>query len=121
MKNKSTLFNHLIQALESYVKSKLELLRLKATAKFTEIVSAIMLKLFVVIVVSLMSILINIGIALWIGELMGEFYWGFIIVSAFYVIIALLMIRLPNILKSTIKKFLISEMLSLIADKKEQG
>jgi len=45
----------------------------------------------VVVVATLFVLVFNIGIALWLGELLGKSYYGFFIVAAFYLIAAIVL------------------------------
>jgi len=42
--------------------------------------------LSVIVIFSLFTLVFNIGIALYLGELLGKMYYGFFIVAAFYLI-----------------------------------
>lgn len=118
MEQKSTLLTDLIQIIESYMKTNLEILKLKAISRSSDVVSSIMLKLIVFIFVSIMIFLINIGLALWIGQLLGELSLGFFAVAAFYVLVAMLLILFPNIIKSPFRNAIILKMLNKNKDEK---
>ncbi len=112
MEEKSTLIKDLIELAESYAKTNIDLFKLKAISKTSDVISTIVLKLIFFTVVLIMIILLNIGLALWIGELTGKLYYGFLIVAAFYVLVALLVHYIPNMIKSPVKNSLIVKMLN---------
>ena len=57
-------------------------------------------------------------LALWIGELVGKLYFGFFIVAAFYVLVALLLHYLPGLIKSPVNDAIILKMLNNKEDEK---
>lgn len=112
MEEKSTLIKDMIELLESYAKTNIDLFKLKAISKTSDVISIIVLKLVFFTVVLIMIILLNIGLALWIGELTGKLYYGFLIVTAFYVFVAILIHFIPNMIKLPLKNSLIVKMLN---------
>lgn len=84
MENPSSLIVTLFEKTEHYVKSGSELLKLKAIDKSAELISTITARLAVIVVFTLFSLFLNIGIALLIGEMFVKAYWGFFIVAGFY-------------------------------------
>lgn len=119
MEDKSTLIKHLIEIGESYTKTNYDLFKLKAISKSADAVSTLYFKLIFYIVMVLMMILINIGLSLWIGELVGKLYFGFFIVAAFYVIVALILNYIPSLIKAPMQDSLITKMLNKTKDEKE--
>ena len=54
----------------------------------------------------------NIGLALWIGEVLGYSYCGFFVVAAFYLLLALLIYWFRNQwIKNPVSNFIISQSL----------
>jgi len=74
-----------------YSKTSLQLLQLKAIDRFADVVSSLAAQLAMVIVAALFLLTINIGIALWIGELLGKIYYGFFVVAGCYILICTLL------------------------------
>jgi F0F1-type ATP synthase assembly protein I len=96
-----------------YVETRLEIARLKAVEKSADAASTIFAMSVVFLVAFLCFILLNIGIALLIGQWMGTLYWGFIILGAFYAVIALLLYSARNSwLKSPVNDSIIKKVLS---------
>lgn len=73
-----------------YIETKTELWKLKAVDKTSDIISSATSGIVIAVAVLFFFALLNIGIALWIGEAMGSSYSGFFIVAGFYALIALL-------------------------------
>ena len=91
MEDKTTLIESLFEKAEVYAKTNVELFKLKAIDKSADVVSTLATKIALIIVASLIIIMVNIGLALWIGELMEKTYYGFFSVAVFYLAIALVL------------------------------
>ena len=87
MENKANSFEALFERAGDYFETRLELLKLKSVDKSSDAVSIFASGLAVLFIFSFSVILISIGLALWIGEVIGKSYYGFFIVGGAYVII----------------------------------
>ena len=119
MEEKSTLIGSLFEKSEAYAKTNFDLFKLKAIDNTADVVSTVLSKLVFYVVVLVIILSINTGIALWIGELLGKVYYGFFIVAAFYVLVALLLYFVPGLIKSPVNNSLILKMLNNKKDEKE--
>lgn len=62
-------------------------------------------------VVVLFYLLVNVGFALFIGQKLGEVYYGFFVVASFFLLLAvLLFIFKENLIKIPVSKYIINEM-----------
>lgn len=119
MEEKATVIETLFEKAETYAKTNLDLFRLKAIDKSADVISSIVAKLAIIIVVLLIVLLVNIGLALWIGELVGKSYYGFFIVAAFYVLVALILYYNSGvILKAPVNNSIILQMIKEKNDEK---
>jgi hypothetical protein len=89
METPGNLIEVLFEKAETFGKTTLELTKLKALNTTTLVVTALVSKLSVVVMVSICLLPLNIGIALFLGEILGKMYYGFFIVAAFYFIVAI--------------------------------
>ena len=80
----------LIEKGEQYGKTTLELLKLKTLDKSSDVASNLVSWLIVFVFAVLFFLIMNIGVALWLGGLMGKSYYGFFAVSGFYALLALI-------------------------------
>lgn len=80
----------LIERAGDYLETRLDLLKLRAADRSADIISSFASKLIVLLVMSVFFIILNIGIALYIGEMTGRLYYGFFIVAGFYFIAGLI-------------------------------
>lgn len=91
MKDKAILIEMLFEKVESYTKTTLELYRLKAIDKASDVFATIASSLIIAVIIALFFILVSIGLALYLGELLGKNYYGFFALGGFYALIAILM------------------------------
>lgn len=91
MEDKMIFIEPLFERAEAYGKTSLELIKLKALDKTTEVVSTGVSRGIVVIVVSMFLVLSSIGGALWLGDLLGKSYYGFFCVAGFYGILGVVL------------------------------
>lgn len=87
----STPIATLFERAEDYAKTTIKLVKLNAVDKSAEIVSSLFSMLVVGMTVVLSIIIISIGVALWLGKILGDSFYGFFIIGAFYMITAILL------------------------------
>ncbi len=86
MENNATPIETLFVKAEDYSKTSIELLKLYAVDKSAGLVSSLVTQLVIFTVAVLFLLTLNIGLALWIGELLEKSYYGFFVVAGFYVL-----------------------------------
>jgi hypothetical protein len=84
MEEQTSSIESLIEKGEQYGKTTIELLKLKTLDKSADVASNLVSWLIVLIFAILFFLILNIGVALWLGGLMGKSYYGFFAVSGFY-------------------------------------
>lgn len=103
---------NLYEKAENYTKTSLELIKLKTVAAVADVLSTLTSRIAVGAVVAFFTLFLNIGISLWLGKELGEYYYGFFIVALFYLIVAILMHTLQHkIIKTPIGNMIISSIL----------
>ena len=90
MEKKQNILESLFEKATDYVETNVELLKLKAIDKSSDITSSLIAGIVLLLIGLLFFILLNIGIAFWIGDLLGKVYYGFFIVAGFYLIVGLI-------------------------------
>ena len=107
-----TLIESLFSQSKDYVDSRLELFKLKMIDKSTTVASSIISVLALFLVFFIFFIVLNIGIALLIGDLLGKAYLGFLILAAFYAIVGFILASRRNkIFKAPVTKIIIGKFL----------
>lgn len=80
----------LFERVEAYSKTTIELTKLKFLETTTNIVTSLVPRIGVIMMILLFALILNIGIALLLGELLGKSYYGFFIVAGFYLVAAII-------------------------------
>jgi hypothetical protein len=91
MPDKATLLETLFDKAEDYGKTHIELYKLKAIDASANIVSHLAMLWVMAMVVAMFILTISIGMAFWIGELLGKYYYGFWVIAGVYSLIALML------------------------------
>jgi hypothetical protein len=61
---------------------------------------------------AMFALVLNIGVALWLGELLGKNYYGFFIVAAFYLFTGMVLhFFLHNWIKKPVSNLIITQVL----------
>jgi phosphoglycerol transferase MdoB-like AlkP superfamily enzyme len=81
----------LLDSAEEYGKTSIELIKLKALDKTSDVVSSIASRAIAIFILFMFFLIITIGIAIWLGEIIGKYSYGFFIVAAFYGIIGIIL------------------------------
>jgi hypothetical protein len=90
MTDNTTPIATLFERAEDYGKTTLKLLKLNAIDKSADVASSLLARLAVIVTVVFSVLIISIGVALWLGKLLGEAFYGFYIIGGFYAILAIL-------------------------------
>ena len=78
------------EEVEEYGKTTYELSKLRALDTTITLIASLVSRVSVIIMFGLFALILNVGIALWLGELLGKSYFGFFIVAAFYLLAGIL-------------------------------
>ncbi|HLN72468.1 MAG: hypothetical protein ACM3O8_10690 [Methylococcaceae bacterium] len=112
MEQQENLFESLIEKGEQYGKTTLELIKLKTLDKSADVTSTLASWIIVIVLIVLFFFILNIGIALWIGELLGKEYLGFFVVAGFYGLLALVFgVFREKLIKKPVNNSIISQVL----------
>ncbi|MDP4277488.1 MAG: phage holin family protein [Bacteroidota bacterium] len=84
MEDYGKLIESLLERISDYLKTNIELTRLKLADKASDVLSSLISQTVVFVFVALFLLFSNIGLALWLGKLLGSAFFGFFVVAAFY-------------------------------------
>lgn len=90
MGNTTTAIEILFKKVEDYTRTTIELTKLEVVDKSSDLISSLISRLAIAIVFVMFMLLFNFGLSLWIGEILGNSYYGFFIVAIFYLIVSIL-------------------------------
>ncbi|MDZ4682563.1 MAG: hypothetical protein SH848_19610 [Saprospiraceae bacterium] len=86
METRVDLFESLVDKAEAYARTTYELSKFKTLETITVVVTSLVSRLIVLSTISLFIVVLSIGIAFLLGDLLGKTYYGFFIVAAFYLL-----------------------------------
>jgi hypothetical protein len=113
MNKNVTLIEPLLVNASAFLKTNLELLKLKAVDKLSELVSTVLPMTFIIVVLITALFFLNIGLALWLGDLINSMYGGFLLVGLFYSIVAIVFrLIFYRYTKRTIRQQMIKSLLN---------
>ena len=102
----------LIKQSGEYLETKLELTKLKAINTSSDVLSTMIYWIVKVLIIFLFIGFASVGLAIWIGQSFGEYYYGFIIVGGFYLIVLLIIyIQRKKWIKGPAANSLVNKML----------
>lgn len=102
----------LFEKATDYGKTSYELAKLKAVKKASDVISDVIPHTIIVVIVTLFMIFLNLGIAFWIGEILGEIFYGFFAIAGFYCIIGVVLhFFMHKWIKSKLQNCFIKQML----------
>jgi hypothetical protein len=85
MEDSTNLLETLLERATEYGKTSIELVKLKTLDKTTDIVSSLVPASVVILLLASFLLFLNLGLALWLGEILGKTFYGFFVVAAFYI------------------------------------
>lgn len=81
----------LYEKAKKYTETSAELLALNAVDRTADVLSSLTSRVIIVMFFAMFTLFINVGLSLFIGSLLNEYYLGFFIISAFYLVVALML------------------------------
>ena len=113
MENGTNAIEELFSKTTGYLETRAELLKLKAVGKVSDMASSALSGMVVGLLAVMMIILLNIGVALWLGHLLGEIYLGFFAITGFYLLLlVILYFARKQLLKTPVKDLIIKHFLN---------
>lgn len=91
MEENAKLIETLYEKVVDYGVTSFELIKLKALDKTSEVASSFMPHAIVYVVMATFLLLLNFGLAFWVGEMLGKVFLGFFVVAGFYGLLALIL------------------------------
>ena len=110
MDSQTNLIEPLLEKVETYAKTSFELLRLKALAKTADVTSTLFARSLFILLVSFFAFTINIAVALWLGDVLGKNYYGFLIVAGFYALASIILLIVHPSIKIRVNNTIIRQL-----------
>ncbi len=111
METKTGIIEPIIEKAEQYANTSYELIRLKTVEKMVGAASIALFYGVAVLLLALFITILNIGVALWIGEQLGKTYYGFFCVAGFYVLVIVILFLIQNPIKKAASNTFIKHIL----------
>lgn len=109
--NKDKLF----EKVENYATTSIDLLKLNAVEKSADVISSLSHRIVLLLIVAMFTLFINVGVSLYIGKLLNEYYLGFFMVSTFYLVLAVFVYIFRNkFLKTPVSNMVITKLLKKV-------
>jgi hypothetical protein len=86
MESNSKMIESLLEKATDYGETSYKLVKLIAVDKSSEIVSSFVPHFIVFVLLASFMLFLNLGLALWLGEILGSMYYGFFVIAAFYIL-----------------------------------
>jgi hypothetical protein len=117
MENCSESMEKLISEAKIYSKTTFEICKYNTIYRLADIFSSIAVRIVLMCVFILFSLFLNIGIALVIGDYLGQNYYGFFIMAGFYIIVGFVFILFQQeLIKTPVCNFIIGKILNRNSD-----
>lgn len=91
MQEKTNVFQDLLAGAEDYARTTLELLRLKTIDRMSDAFSSILSRFVAFVFFFMFFLTASIGLCLWLGEILGKAWAGFMVVAGFYGVVAFIL------------------------------
>lgn len=93
MNNQTHSIENLIERTKSYAETRFSIIKLKAVDKTSEFAALVISYLVAILVFFIVFIFINVGLAYWLGKIIGGVHYGFFIVGGFYAVIGIILLK----------------------------
>jgi len=112
MEDNTKLIESLLERATEYGKTTYELVKLKALDKTSEVVSSFIPHTIVIVLIVSFMLFLNLGLAFWLGGILGKTFYGFFAVAAFYGLIGIIIhFFMHKWLKKLVFNYIVKHML----------
>ncbi len=109
----------LFDGVKEYSKTSVELIKLKAIDRSSDFLSKFIFHLILAIFLLIGILSLNIAAALWIGDLLGKTYFGFLAVSGFYTLLTIVLLLFRKKIKMNISNSIITSLTTALCKKSQ--
>ena len=111
MEDNTNYIESLLEKAADYGKTSYELVKLKVIDKTSDVVSSYILHFIVFFTGSLFMLFLNLGLAFWLGYILGKIWYGFFVIAAFYGILGIV---IHFFIRKSLKKLINNYIIRLI-------
>lgn len=91
MDDNINLLKSLLKSSINYGAAEIDLIKLKTLHKTTDVISGLIPPALVFFVLLMFLLFLSFGLANWLGQIMGNIYYGYFMIAAFYALVGILM------------------------------
>ena len=112
VESSTALIESLFEKTLDYGKTSFRLAKLKTLSKTSEMIASSLSHLIVLLFGASFLLFLSLGMAIWIGEVLGHIFYGFFVVSAFYGLAGIIIhLFLHKKLKTMLDEYIIKQVL----------
>lgn len=112
MEENAKLFESILERATEYGKTSIEIVKLKALDKTSNVSSKLVAHYIVICFIASFLLFLSLGLVFWLSEFLGKIYFAFYVLAAFYGIIGIVIhFFMHKKLKRSIKDYIIKEAL----------
>lgn len=97
----------MLETLKEFISKRIELFKMEAEEKAVLLFSFITFIVILLIAFIFFIIFFNIGIALYIGQLLGNYAYGVLIIAAFYLILIFITVLCRKSIKNKVSNYIL--------------
>lgn len=112
MNDNINLLEPLFERAEQYGKTSLELIKLKSLYKTADFTSTLISRLLFTLVFSVFIMTLSVAVALWLGDILGKNYYGFLLITAFYGLTGIILLLAHRFIKTKVNNTFITQLLN---------
>ena len=91
MEDYARLFEILLERVADYLKTTVELVKLKAVEKISDLGSSLIPNAFIIGILIAALLFLNVALSFWLGDIFGNTYFGFLVVGTFHFLVAIIL------------------------------
>ena len=111
MRERDNFIEPLLEQAEQYSRTSIELFKLRTVDKTAGSGAILFSRFLLILTLSVFAVTINIAVALWLGNILGRNYYGFLVVAVCYAILSVILAILHPVIKSRVKNSIITQLL----------
>jgi hypothetical protein len=113
MKDQVKEIETLLEDAVEYGKTNLEIVKLKAVDKSSIVVASFVFQTILFVLIFSFIVFLNLGLAVWIGKLLGQLYLGFFVMATFYLLSGLIFYSFfQTKIKKAVSEYIIKQFLN---------
>lgn len=90
MEDNTKMIETLLEKATEYSKTSFELVKLKTVDKTLDVISSFIPHSVVFVFIASFMLFLNFGLAYWLGQILGQIFYGFFVVAAFYIVLGII-------------------------------